>query len=66
MATIENINIDLGRDDESSFQQAHPNLNEVCSVNIQAANDWVVTGKYRNNILCGIEIKRNSCTPIGK
>ena len=64
MATIKNINVVLKNVDDNASSPTHVNSPVVYRINIQAADNWVVTGSYRNNILCGIEIKRNSCTQI--
>lgn len=58
MSMIRNIHISFPRREEEPVQQDVAAASGSYSVDIQASEEWIVSGKYRDNSLCALELKR--------
>jgi hypothetical protein len=62
MSTVQNIHIFFANSQEEPATQAAEETCTSYSIDVRAGEDWIVTGKYRDNSLCALELKRISQT----
>ena len=59
MSSLHTIDVQLvqGSDSPLEFTTAPPQTGDY-TINIQASEEWVITGKYRDNILCTLTLNK--------
>jgi hypothetical protein len=67
MSTIRNIQLTLPDSSQRQIQQGIETLPSrgACQISIQTHGPWIVTGEYRDNLLCAITIKRTTNQETG-
>jgi hypothetical protein len=58
MSDLRNIQISFTSTKEKTVEQTSAATRGSYSIDIQAGEEWVVTGKYCDNSLCALELKR--------
>lgn len=60
MSAIQKLHISFPIKEEEHDHQTTITPSELYRIDIQADEEWIVTGKYRDNNLCALELKRVS------
>lgn len=58
MSTIQKLYISFSSKEKDHTRQTAAAPRESYSVGIQASDEWIITGKYRDNGLYALELKR--------
>jgi hypothetical protein len=58
MSSIRNINVLFNQRCKKSSQHALASPSNTYNINIYATEDWLVIGRYQNDVLHSLEIKR--------
>lgn len=59
MSSPKRINVEiLHKNNSSAYPPDRSNQPKEHTINIQTTQDWVVTGKYRNNLLYSISLNK--------
>jgi hypothetical protein len=61
MSSLHQIDVQLvhGSDSPLEIATAPPQTGDY-TINIQASEEWVITGKYRDNMLCALTLNRQT------
>jgi hypothetical protein len=64
MSDIQNVHISFPERKEKIVEQTAESTTGAFSINIQAGEEWIVIGRYRDYSLCAVELTRISLNKV--